>query len=50
VVDAGVDSLGILGSTGTRISPLRRAHITRCAVEHANALPVMVSIGALRLV
>ena len=38
VVDAGVDSLGMLGSTGTRISPLRRAHITRCAVEHANAL------------
>lgn len=51
LVDAGVDSLGILGSTGSYayLTLTERAHITRCAVSHANGIPVMVSIGALRL-
>ena len=51
LVEAGVDSLGILGSTGSYayLTVEARAQITRCAVEHANGIPVMVSIGALRL-
>ena len=51
LIDAGVDSLGILGSTGSYayLTVEERTHITRCAVEHANDIPVMVSIGALRL-
>ena len=51
LVEAGVDSLGILGSTGSYayLTVAERAQITRCAVEHANGIPVMVSIGALRL-
>lgn len=51
LVEAGVDSLGVLGSTGSYayLTVAERAQITRCAVEHANGIPVMVSIGALRL-
>jgi 4-hydroxy-tetrahydrodipicolinate synthase len=51
LVDAGVDSLGILGSTGSYayLAVDARTQITRCAVEHACGIPVMVSIGALRL-
>jgi len=51
LVEAGVDSLGILGSTGSYayLTLGERAQIARCAVEHANGIPVMVSIGALRL-
>lgn len=51
VVDAGVDSLGILGSTGSYayLTVEERGRITRCAVEHADDIPVIVSIGALRL-
>lgn len=51
LVDAGVDSLGILGSTGSYayFTVEERAKITRCAAEHAEEIPVMVSIGALRL-
>ena len=51
LVDAGVDSLGILGSTGSYayLMPEERTHITRCAVAHADNIPVSVSIGALRL-
>lgn len=51
LVDAGVDSLGILGSTGSYayLTPEERTHITRCAVAHADNIPVSVSIGALRL-
>lgn len=51
LVEAGVNSLGILGSTGSYayLTLEERARITRCAVEHADGIPVMVSIGALRL-
>ncbi|MEG5550513.1 dihydrodipicolinate synthase family protein [Enterobacter wuhouensis] len=51
LVDAEVDSLGILGSTGSYayFTVDERTHIARCAVERANGIPVMVSIGALRL-
>ncbi len=51
VVDAGVDSLGILGSTGSYayLTVEKRGRIARCAVAHADDIPVIVSIGALRL-
>lgn len=51
LVEAGVDSLGVLGSTGSYayLTVAERTQITRCAVAHANGIPVMVSIGALRL-
>lgn len=51
VVEAGVDSLGILGSTGSYayLTVEERARVTRCAVEHAGNIPVIVSIGAMRL-
>lgn len=51
LVEAGVDLLGVLGSTGSYayLTVAERTHITRRAVEHANGIPVMVSIGALRL-
>ncbi|MGX5027153.1 dihydrodipicolinate synthase family protein [Enterobacter asburiae] len=51
VVEAGVDSLGILGSTGSYayLTVEERGRITRCAVAHADDIPVIVSIGALRL-
>ena len=51
VVDAGVDSLGILGSTGSYayLTVEERGRIARCAVAHAQDIPVIISIGALRL-
>ena len=51
VVDAGMDSLGILGSTGSYayLTVEERGRIARCAVAHADDIPVIVSIGALRL-
>ncbi|MDA5606103.1 MULTISPECIES: dihydrodipicolinate synthase family protein [Enterobacter] len=51
VVDAGVDSLGILGSTGSYayLTVEERGRIARCAVAHADDIPVIVSIGAHRL-
>ena len=51
LVDARVDGLGVLGSTGSYAYLTReeRARITRLAVENAGDIPVMVSIGALRL-
>ena len=51
VVDAGVDSLGILGSTGSYayLTVEERGRIARCAVAHAHDIPVIISIGALRL-
>ncbi len=46
-----MDSLGILGSTGSYayLTVEERARATRCAVEHAGNIPVIVSIGAMRL-
>lgn len=51
LVDARVDGLGVLGSTGSYAYLTReeRRRITRLAVENAGDIPVMVSIGALRL-
>lgn len=51
VVDASVDSLGILGSTGSYayLTVEERGRIARCAVAHAYDIPVIISIGALRL-
>lgn len=50
LVNAGVDSIGALGSTGSYAYLTReeRARVTRLAVEHAGGTPVMVSIGSLR--
>lgn len=47
-VSAGVDSIGALGSTGSYayLSRDERAKVARLAVEHADRVPVMVSIGA----
>jgi len=48
---AGVDSIGALGSTGSYpyLDRAERARAARVAVEHADGIPVMVGIGALRL-
>ncbi len=47
---AGVDSIGVLGSTGSYayLSREERAQVARVAVENAGAVPVMIGIGALR--
>lgn len=47
---AGVDSIGVLGSTGSYayLSPQERARVAALAVEHAADTPVIVGIGALR--
>lgn len=47
---AGVDSIGALGSTGSYayLTRRERARVARLAVEHADGVPVIVGIGALR--
>ncbi|MFE5030668.1 dihydrodipicolinate synthase family protein [Streptomyces sp. NPDC056683] len=47
---AGVDSIGALGSTGSYayLTLPERARAARIAVEHADGVPVVVGIGALR--
>lgn len=47
---AGVDSIGALGSTGSYayLTRAERARAARIAVEHADNVPVIVGIGALR--
>lgn len=47
---AGVDSMGVLGSTGNYayLSRAERARMARLAVEHARSVPVIVGISALR--
>ncbi|WP_440572852.1 dihydrodipicolinate synthase family protein [Streptomyces sp. KR2] len=47
---AGVDSIGALGSTGSYayLTLEERARAARIAVEHADEVPVIVGIGALR--
>ncbi|WP_345830616.1 dihydrodipicolinate synthase family protein (plasmid) [Pantoea sp. BRR-3P] len=49
LTDAQVDSLGILGSTGSYAYFTReqRKRIATLAVQHADNIPVMVSIGAI---
>lgn len=50
LVDAGVDSIGALGSTGNYayLSREERAHIARLAIKHAGDIPVIIGISALR--
>ena len=50
LVDAGVDSVTVLGSTGSYayLDRDERARVVRLAVEHAGGVPVVVGIGALR--
>lgn len=51
LVDAKVDSIGALGSTGSYafLNRSEREHIARLAVSHAGNTPVLVSIGAINL-
>lgn len=48
LAEAGVDSVGALGSTGcyAYLSRAERARIIQLAVQHAGAVPVMAGIGA----
>jgi len=50
LVAAKVDSIGALGSTGSYayLSRAERSRVAQLAVEAAEDVPVMVSIGALR--
>jgi 4-hydroxy-tetrahydrodipicolinate synthase len=50
LVDAGVDSIGALGSTGSYayLSREERARAAIVAVENAGGVPVIVGVGALR--
>lgn len=50
LVEAGVDSIGVLGSTGNYayLNGEERAHVAKLCVEHAGNVPVVVGIGALR--
>ena len=50
LADAGVDSIGALGSTGSYayLSRAERARAARLAVEAAGGVPVMIGIGAVR--
>ncbi|RTR02989.1 dihydrodipicolinate synthase family protein [Halomonas nitroreducens] len=50
LVDANVDSIGALGSTGSYayLTRAERARVAQLAVEHAGNVPVMVGISALR--
>lgn len=50
LADAEVHSIGVLGSTGNYmyLDRQERRRVIECAVEHANGIPVMAGIGALR--
>ncbi|WGI24300.1 dihydrodipicolinate synthase family protein [Halomonas alkaliantarctica] len=50
VAKAGVDSIGVLGSTGSYayLSCDERARIAKLGVENAGGVPVIIGIGALR--
>ena len=50
LVAAGVDAIGVLGSTGNYayLTRAERARVVQLAVEHAGEVPVMAGIGALR--
>ncbi|NKY98827.1 dihydrodipicolinate synthase family protein [Nocardiopsis alborubida] len=50
LVEAGVDSVGALGSTGSYayLDRDERRRVARTAVQHADGTPVVVGIGALR--
>ncbi|MFB4411317.1 dihydrodipicolinate synthase family protein [Pantoea sp. ANP04] len=49
LTEAKVDSLGVLGSTGSYawLTRAQRRRIAERAVEHAEAIPVMICIGAI---
>lgn len=49
IVDARVDSIGALGSTGsyTYLTREQRKHIASLTIAHADTIPVMVCIGAI---
>ena len=49
-VEAGVDSISVLGSTGSYayLNRSERALVTRLAVSHAGGVPVIAGIGAVR--
>jgi 4-hydroxy-tetrahydrodipicolinate synthase len=51
LVAAGVDSIGAVGSTGSYAYLTRdeRRRVAELAVQHAEGIPVLVSIGAIRL-
>lgn len=48
--DAGVDSIGALGSTGgyAYLNRAERAHAARIAVDNAGETPVIIGVGAVR--
>ncbi|CAM3965062.1 dihydrodipicolinate synthase family protein [Vreelandella rituensis] len=50
LVIAGVDSIGVLGSTGNYayLSRAERARAAQLAVDHAGTVPVIIGISALR--
>lgn len=50
LADAGVDSIGALGSSGSYayLSREERARVAHIAVESAGTVPVMIGVGALR--
>lgn len=50
LAEAGVDSIGVLGSTGNYayLSIEERTRVAKLSVEHAGNVPVVVGIGALR--
>lgn len=50
LVAANVDSIGVLGSTGNYayLTMAERVRVVRLAVEHADKVPVVVGIDALR--
>lgn len=50
LADANVDSIGVLGSTGSYVylKTEERARIAKLCVENAGSVPVVVGIGALR--
>ncbi|MGO2392118.1 MULTISPECIES: dihydrodipicolinate synthase family protein [unclassified Halomonas] len=50
LANAGVDSIGVLGSTGSYayLSQEERARVAQLSVESAASVPVVVGIGALR--
>jgi 4-hydroxy-tetrahydrodipicolinate synthase len=49
LTDAGVDSLGILGSTGSYayLSREQRKRVVQVAKAHAGSIPMMVGVGAI---
>lgn len=49
LTDAGVDSLGILGSTGSYayLSREQRRRVVQVAKTHAGSIPMMVGVGAI---